>query len=218
MEVSSAPSPTAGSAPASGRSTTSDYETFLRMLTTQLQNQDPLNPMESDDFAMQLATFSGVEQQVRTNQILTGMSGSFGAMGLSELAGWIGREARVEAAAWFDGAPVTIAPEPAAGADSMKLIVRSADGTIVSQETVAAGAAHLEWAGTDAAGDPLPEGAYSFSLESYLKDRLLATEPAKVYAGIVEARSGSEGTLLVLRGGIEVPASSVTALRDVSRS
>ncbi|WP_145107840.1 flagellar hook capping FlgD N-terminal domain-containing protein [Cereibacter sediminicola] len=218
MEVSSATSSTAGPASASGSSTTSDYETFLRMLTTQLRNQDPLNPMESDDFAMQLATFSGVEQQVRTNQILTGMSGSFGAMGLSELAGWIGREARVEAAAWFDGAPVTIAPEPAAGADSMKLIVRSADGKIVSQETVAAGAGQLEWAGTDAAGEPLPDGAYSFSLESYLKDKLLATAPAKVYAGIVEARSGSDGTTLVLRGGIEVPASSVTALRDASGS
>ncbi len=51
------------------KAVTSDYETFLRMLTTQLQNQDPMNPMESDDFAMQLATFSGVEQQVKTNEI-----------------------------------------------------------------------------------------------------------------------------------------------------
>ena len=42
----------------------SDFETFLRMLTTQLQNQDPLNPVDSADFAVQLATFSSVEQQV----------------------------------------------------------------------------------------------------------------------------------------------------------
>ena len=42
----------------------SDFQTFLTMLTTQLQNQDPLNPVESSDFAVQLATFSGVEQQV----------------------------------------------------------------------------------------------------------------------------------------------------------
>ena len=47
-----------------------DFNTFLVMLTTQLQNQDPLNPIESSDYAVQLATFSGVEQQVRTNQLL----------------------------------------------------------------------------------------------------------------------------------------------------
>ena len=42
----------------------SDFETFLRMLTVQLENQDPLDPTDSADYAMQLATFSGVEQQV----------------------------------------------------------------------------------------------------------------------------------------------------------
>ena len=40
------------------------------MLTTQIKNQDPLNPMEGTEFAVQLATFSGVEQQVQTNQLL----------------------------------------------------------------------------------------------------------------------------------------------------
>lgn len=39
---------------------TADFETFLHLLTTQMQNQDPLNPMESTEFATQLATFSGV--------------------------------------------------------------------------------------------------------------------------------------------------------------
>ena len=48
----------------------SDFDTFLRMLTTQMQNQDPLNPIDSTDYATQLATFSGVEQQVRTNSLL----------------------------------------------------------------------------------------------------------------------------------------------------
>jgi flagellar basal-body rod modification protein FlgD len=41
----------------------SDFETFLKMLTTQLKNQDPMNPVDSADYAVQLATFSSVEQQ-----------------------------------------------------------------------------------------------------------------------------------------------------------
>jgi len=39
---------------------TSDFDTFLRMLTVQMQNQDPLNPIDSADYAVQLATFSGI--------------------------------------------------------------------------------------------------------------------------------------------------------------
>ena len=48
----------------------SDFETFLKMLTVQMENQDPLNPTDSSEYAMQLATFSGVEQQVLTNDLL----------------------------------------------------------------------------------------------------------------------------------------------------
>ena len=53
----------------------SDFDTFLKLLTTQMKNQDPLNPIDSTDYATQLATFSGVEQQTRTNQLLESLSG-----------------------------------------------------------------------------------------------------------------------------------------------
>jgi flagellar basal-body rod modification protein FlgD len=56
---------------------TADFQTFLQLLTTQLKNQDPLNPMESTEYATQLATFSGVEQQVRTNELLESLSSGY---------------------------------------------------------------------------------------------------------------------------------------------
>ena len=65
-----APAPAAAPQGAEKPKISSDFETFLRMLTVQMQNQDPLNPIQSSDFAVQLATFSGVEQQVRTNDLL----------------------------------------------------------------------------------------------------------------------------------------------------
>ena len=55
----------AGAADGSAAAESSDFETFLKMLTVQMQNQDPLNPVESTDYAVQLATFSGVEQNSR---------------------------------------------------------------------------------------------------------------------------------------------------------
>ncbi|NUB44910.1 flagellar hook assembly protein FlgD [Fertoebacter nigrum] len=191
----------------------SDYTTFLRMLTAQLQNQDPLNPMDSSDYAVQLATFSGVEQQQRTNQLLESLGSQFGVMNLAQLAGWVGKEARVAAPAWVDGAPVTLSPNPAALADRAVLVVRDAAGSLISREDIPLIAGPMDWAGTDMAGDPLPAGAYSFSLESYSNGDLLNTRPVEVYAPITEARGGPNGTMLVLRGGIEVLAADVTALR-----
>ena len=47
-----------------------DFETFLKILTAQIQNQDPINPIDSSDYATQLATFSSVEQQVLANSHL----------------------------------------------------------------------------------------------------------------------------------------------------
>ena len=79
------------SAPESQSGISSDFETFLRMLTAQMKNQDPLNPVESADFATQLATFSGVEQAVLTNDLLRGLSLQIGVSGL---ASWVGKEVR----------------------------------------------------------------------------------------------------------------------------
>ena len=84
----------------------SDYTTFLKMLTAQVQNQDPLDPMSSDDFSSQLATFSGVEQQVKTNDLLAALGVQMGAMGMSQYASWIGLEARAAAPANFDDSSI----------------------------------------------------------------------------------------------------------------
>ncbi|MBN2629223.1 MAG: flagellar hook assembly protein FlgD [Rhodobacteraceae bacterium] len=190
-----------------------DFETFLKMLTTQLQNQDPLNPIDSADYAVQLATFSGVEQAVRTNQLLESMQAQFGLLGMAQLTGWVGQEARVAAPVHMDGTPVTLAPTPAAAADRAVLVVADADGTTVSREDIPVSTEPYQWLGADAAGDRLAVGTYALSLESYVNDTLLSTTAVEAYVPILEVRGGAEGSRLVLRGGVEVPATSVTALR-----
>ena len=91
----------------------SDFETFLLLLTTQMENQDPLNPIDSADYAVQLATFSGVEQQVRTNDLLEGLAAQMNLTGMAELAGWVGMEARASAPVQFGATPLTLYPDPA---------------------------------------------------------------------------------------------------------
>ncbi len=191
----------------------SDFETFLKMLTTQLQNQDPLDPIDNSDYAVQLATFSGVEQQVQTNDLLQGLGNQLNVLGMSDLAGWVGKQARAEMPVWFDGSPVTVAATPAAQADAAQLVVRDVNDRVVARTPVPPDATGFDWTGTDAAGQPLPEGRYSLSLESYAETVLIETSPVESYAEIVEARGGAGTTTLLFPGGIEVAADRITALR-----
>lgn len=207
------PQQTTAAAKAGASLASSDFETFLKMLTVQMQNQDPLNPIDSADYAVQLATFSGVEQAVRTNQLLEGLQAQLGLTGLAQFASWIGQEARSAAAVYVDGTPVTLSPEPASGADRVMLSVSDAQGRVVSREEMGKTAAPVAWVGTDATGAPLPRGIYTLSLESYAGETLLARTPVQHYAPITEARSGANGTMLVLRGGVEVQAAAISALR-----
>jgi flagellar basal-body rod modification protein FlgD len=206
---------TGGATARSGAVITSDYETFLLMLTTQMQNQDPLNPIESSDYAVQLATFSGVEQQVKTNELLETLSVQMGVMGMAQLAGWVGMDARAAVPAWFDGeSPVTIAPNPALVADQATLVVYDAAAREVSRREITVSADQIEWSGKRADGSPLPPGLYSFRLESRLNGELVSNDAVETYSRIVEARGENGDTVLVMQGGARISSSAVTALRQ----
>ncbi|MCZ8151862.1 MAG: flagellar hook assembly protein FlgD, partial [Rhodobacteraceae bacterium] len=180
----------------------------------QLQNQDPLNPLDSTDFAMQLATFSGVEQQVQTNSLISGLSSQLGMMNLAQLSGWIGKEARTTQDVHFDGSPITVFPSPATGADSAALVVRDPSGAVLARETLPLSAAPYQWLGGDAAGNPLPAGRYRLSVESSRGDDVIATTSVASFAPIQEARRNGNSIILVLKGGIEVAEKDILALRD----
>lgn len=212
--ITSTSTATTGATTGSATKITSDFNTFLKMLTVQMQNQDPLNPIDSTDYAVQLATFSGVEQQVRTNQLLADMQGRFQQLGMAEMASWIGKEARSTAPVLYDGAPITLSPNPAVGANRAVLAVRDAEGTLVSREEIPVSAQPYQWLGAGMDGSPLPPGVYSIALESLNGETVIATTPVEHYARVIEARGGTDGTILVLEGGREVLASDVTALRE----
>ena len=190
----------------------SDFETFLKMLTAQLRNQDPLNPMESNDFAVQLATFSGVEQQVLTNELLRGMAGGSGAGGAGH-AGWIGLDALSPAPALFDGVPIELAFEAPSDATVAALVVTDAAGREVGREAIDPSGGRATWAGTDALGGPLPSGTYEFSLRIASPEGVEEALPVLSYARVREVRPDPDGTRIVLDGGAEVAADEVAALR-----
>ena len=84
----------AGTISSGTKSLASNFETFLSLLTTQLKNQDPLSPVDSNEFTAQLTQMAGVEQQLLTNTRLKSLLGGQQAGGLSDAAAYIGKVAK----------------------------------------------------------------------------------------------------------------------------
>src|SRR5690606_36532022 len=109
----------------------SNFETFLSLLTSQLENQDPLSPVDSNQFTAQLTQMAGVEQQLLTNELLKAMLSAQGG-GLTEAAAYIGREAT---AAWpatrFENGEAAWSYELASNAASVELEILNGAGQVV---------------------------------------------------------------------------------------
>jgi flagellar basal-body rod modification protein FlgD len=203
----------AGEAETATGAAATDFQTFLTLLTTQLRNQDPLKPMESTEFVAQLASFSGVEQQIRTNDRLGDIFEALGGGASAGLADWIGKEVRAPAKGAFAGVPVEIATTPDPEADRAVLTVTNDFGQIVARRAVEPGARTIAWDGTDELGQGLPHGLYAFAVERYRGEELLGSAPGEVFGVVREVRLEDGAPSLILEGGGSVAVADVTALR-----
>ncbi len=212
--VSGAAGATAAALPSSS-AVSSDFETFIKMLTTQAKYQDPLEPLDSSEYAAQLAQFSMVEQQVLSNDLLTALTSQLGSSTMGQMAGWIGMEARTTAPVPFDSAPISVLPTPPAGATEMELVIYDANGREVGRNPMPVSSDPVLWAGVQQGGAPLPAGLYRFEVESTGADGApLPSTKAETYARIVEVQTLGLETRVVFEGGAEAPASSISALRE----
>lgn len=221
MDVMQSQGPGARQTQGDGRSDTgtlsADFQTFLRLLTTQLKHQDPLNPMESTEFASQLAQFSGVEQQVRTNDLLIGLQRGLATMGMGQLGSWIGMEARAEMPVQFGGQPVTLAGTRHVLADRMELIVRDQKGEIVQEVPIPLSDDRFLWDGTGAQGQILPEGRYSFAVRNWSGVQMLEERAAMVHGTVQEAALIEGDVWLTMEDGVSIPSGEVLGLRNPAR-
>jgi flagellar basal-body rod modification protein FlgD len=148
---------TSTTAPARTNSTL-DQSSFLKLLTTQLQSQDPFKPIDNTQMVAQMAQFSSTTGIAEMNQSLKSIMSSLASSRVGDAASWIGKSALVEskkAAALADGAfagRVTV-PEDAARLD---ISLVDANGTVVhtgSATDVAAGDIPFYWSGKNDAGE-----------------------------------------------------------------
>ena len=205
----------AASSPQAQAVLSSDFETFIKMLTTQAKYQDPLEPLDSSEYAAQLAQFSMVEQQVLSNDLLTSLTSQISSSTMGQMAGWIGMEGRTSAAVPFDNTPITIYPTVPTGAQEMNLVVYNEAGAEVDRMAVPVSSEPVLWAGFREGGGLQPQGLYRFEVEAQGTGGIdLPTAHAETYTRIIEVSSANGEARVIFAGGAEVSAGSITALRE----
>ncbi len=209
---------TAKAGASSGRqSATSDFETFLRLLTTQLRNQDPLKPIDSTEFVSELATFSAVEQQVKTNEtlesILASLSSDSGT--LAGLSDWIGKEVRTEAPFNYRGLAVTGEAIPAPDATRATLDVRNALGEQVYSGPVDPATSQVTWDGRMSDGSGAKAGEYTLNVTYLNDDQVIGNSAVGQYALVTEVALSDGKAILTTAAGQRIDSSTVTGMRAV---
>ncbi len=194
--------PAAAAPRSGGLRLSADLGTFLTLLTTQLRNQDPTQPMDANQLTQQLVQFATVEQGIATNQTLGRLLSLQQAGQLADAASLVGRRVTVES----DLLPLQSGRAevnlPAAGRASVARVeIRDAAGATIRAQDVqlGAGAAAWRWDGRDARGVARPDGAYRVSIEGRARDGTAV--PLAFTVGGTVTGAGREGGELVLRMG-----------------
>jgi flagellar basal-body rod modification protein FlgD len=214
MTVSGVGSSSSSSGNTIDRQTIADnFDTFLQLLTTQLKNQNPLDPLDTNQFTEQLVQFSGVEQQLKTNDFLSSLVSSNANTTNSNAVGYIGKTVTASGtrselvngqAQWQfnvkDAATVTVN-------------IKDANGNTVYSEkgTMQAGTGTFTWDGLDNQGNVQSPGTYTISMQAVNaegKSVNVSTETTGVVTGV--DFTGSEPVLLV--GKARLNLSGVTSV------
>ncbi len=220
--MSIAPTVSGGTSPAGAGSTLDEnnfaikFEEFLKLLTIQLQNQDPTAPMDSETFTRQLTQFSAVEQAIRTNSRLDTLIDIGRANQIVAAASYVGQEVelrtdRIYLPAVGDAAIAYSLPR---SATEVRLKVLGEDGAILVERSLPTEAGYHEarWDGLNDAGVRLPSGDYRVEIEA----RDERGQPVAVglrSLGVVDAVEFDDSGLLLSIGGVLRPIESVAAVR-----
>ncbi len=194
----------------------SNFDTFLKLLTTQLQNQDPTSPMDSTQFTQQLVMYSQVEQQINTNDNLTKLISLTQGQANNLAMSYIGKnivlsdgsgQLQNSAASWTYGLDNN--------ASATSLTIKNSNGQVVysAQGATTAGSHSFAWDGKNLNGDIQPDGLYTMTVSSTAKDGTsVATSVAsKAQVSGVDL-SGTSPQLVI--GSSEVPLTSATLITN----
>lgn len=211
-----------GRAKTTGSQQSLGKDDFLQLLVTKLQNQDPLKPMEDENFISQLAQFSTLEQM---SNIADGIetSNKWDLLQMQSLnnalaSGLIGKEIKAEySGVYIEGGKSTkISFTMPEAASEVTLTIKDASGNIVttlSQTNVGSGMRSITWDATDTMGNRVDDGFYTVEAKA-TKAGGGAVTPALSLIGTVKTVVYRDGNAFVSVNGVEIPLGDIAAVGE----
>ncbi len=197
-----------------------DFNMFLKLLTTQMKNQDPLDPMKTSEYTQQLVQYAQVEQSLQQTTALKNILGQMTGQGMAQSANFIGREAS------FNGATTGLDSNGRGAvwgyhldrqASSVTATIKDGGGNVVQQLDLdpAKTDGRVVWNGVTVNGVPAPVGAYTLTVSA--TDAAGASVPVSVSAiGTVRNVTMDGSQVMLGMTGVQLPLSSLIAVSSVS--
>ncbi len=210
------PVPAGSASRASTLGLAENFETFLTLLTTQLRNQDPLEPLKSSEFTGQLVQFTGVEQAIATNSKLEQLVSLLQAQRAASAVGYLGKAVTIAGettqlvngrAEWYYTLPQD--------AQFTAIKVVNADGQIVHTTlgAASAGTYRFEWNGIGQNDLPEPNGLDTIRIVATDADGApITVETGRT--GLVTAVENANGEQVLVVGDERIPLSQVVAVSE----
>jgi len=191
------------SADKAASSLSTNYEMFLTLLTTQLKNQDPTDPMKSAEFTSQLVQYSSVEQQIKTNKNLESLLTANMVQAMTTSVSLLGKQVNaVGTGATLKDGEANWSYTLATDAPTTSIQVLDAKGAAVYQKTIEGkeGAQSFSWDGKDANGVEQPEGTYFISIAAQDGSGQVVNATTSVKGTVTAVDMSVEDPLLTVNG------------------
>lgn len=216
--VTATPTPTVASTSASAAAgqvngLSADFNTFLKLLTAQMQNQDPLSPMDTSQFTQQLVQFSQVEQSVQQTGALKDILAKLSTQDMAQASAFVGREVRVDSAvSGLGAAPASWGYAADRAPASLVATVSDASGKVVSETPLdPRNQGQYVWDGSTADGGRAADGAYTLTMRAL--DASGENVPVTINSvGTVKEAVANGGAVELNINGVRFPFSGLVAV------
>jgi len=199
---------------ANGASLAETFDNFLILLTSQLQNQDPLEPLDSNEFTQQLVQFTGVELSLKTNDKLDDLIALQGGNQLTQAVNFVGKTISADSLTLnLENGQATMTYDLSASANSASIVVLNEAGTVVKSFSAPTDFGHHEitWDGTDNDGNPVADGAYGFLISAVDAENTQVPLVQGTKGRVTSIKQDGKDTVLML-GDLEINLKDVLSI------